>query len=96
MTESIRVYSAAERVLRQFPEVTNVVTKIGRAEVATDPVGVDGADVFVALKPHERDDALLRETARMFTPPSGSMPLAVASMSRTSAASQLSPKALLS
>lgn len=53
LTESIRVYSAAERTLRQFPEVTNIVSKIGRAEVATDPVGVDAADVFIALKPRD-------------------------------------------
>jgi heavy metal efflux system protein len=53
LTESIRVYSAAERALRQFPEVTNIVSKIGRAEVATDPVGVDAADVFIALKPRD-------------------------------------------
>ncbi len=53
LTESIRVYSAAERTLRQFPEVTNVVSKIGRAEVATDPVGVDAADVFIALAPRD-------------------------------------------
>jgi hypothetical protein len=33
--------------------VTNIVSKIGRAEVATDPVGVDAADVFIALKPHD-------------------------------------------
>jgi cobalt-zinc-cadmium resistance protein CzcA len=51
LSESIRVYSAAERVLRNFPEVTNVVSKIGRAEVATDPVGVDAADMYIALKP---------------------------------------------
>ena len=53
LSESVRVYSAAERVLRRFPEVTNVVSKIGRAEVATDPVGVDAADMFIALKPHD-------------------------------------------
>ncbi len=54
LSESIRVYSSAERVLRQFPEVTNVVSKIGRAEVATDPVGVDAADMFIALKPRDQ------------------------------------------
>lgn len=53
LNESIRVYSAAERALLQFPEVTNIVSKIGRAEVATDPVGVDAADVFIALKPRD-------------------------------------------
>jgi cobalt-zinc-cadmium resistance protein CzcA len=53
LAESIRVYSAAERTLLQFPEVINVVSKIGRAEIATDPVGVDAADVFIALKPRD-------------------------------------------
>ncbi len=53
LTESVRVYSAAERTLRQFPEVTNIVSKIGRAELATDPVGVDAADVLIALKPRD-------------------------------------------
>jgi cobalt-zinc-cadmium resistance protein CzcA len=51
LTQSIQSYSAAERVLKAFPEVTRVVTKIGRAEVATDPMGVDSADIFVDLKP---------------------------------------------
>jgi len=51
LTQSIQSYSEAERVLRAFPEVTRVVTKIGRAEVATDPMGVDSADIFVDLKP---------------------------------------------
>jgi heavy metal efflux system protein len=38
LTQSIQSYSEAERVLKTFPEVTRVVTKIGRAEVATDPM----------------------------------------------------------
>lgn len=54
LSEAIRVYSASERSLRKFPEVTNVVSKIGRAEIATDPVGVDAADIFVDLKPRDQ------------------------------------------
>jgi heavy metal efflux system protein len=54
LSEAIRVYSAAERSLRQFPEVTNVVSKIGRAEIATDPQGVDAADMYIALRPREQ------------------------------------------
>ena len=42
----------AERVLKSFPEVTKVVSKTGRAEVATDPMGVETTDIYVALKPH--------------------------------------------
>ncbi len=51
LSQSVRTYSEVERVLRQFPEVTQVVTKIGRAEVATDPMSVDSGDVFIELKP---------------------------------------------
>jgi len=63
LTQSIRSYSEAERVLKEFPEVNRVVSKIGRAEVATDPMGVDAADIFIDLKPpaewktaHTRED----------------------------------------
>jgi len=31
--------------------VTSVVSKTGRAEIATDPMGVEISDVFVMLKP---------------------------------------------
>jgi len=52
LSQSIKTYSAAERVLKGFPEVTRVVSKIGSAEIATDPVGVESADIYVDLKPH--------------------------------------------
>jgi cobalt-zinc-cadmium resistance protein CzcA len=51
LSQSIKTYSDAERVLRRFPEVTRVVSKIGSAEIATDPMGVESADVYVDLKP---------------------------------------------
>lgn len=52
LTQSVRTVTEAERVLKSFPEVTKVVSKTGRAEVATDPMGVETTDVYVALKPH--------------------------------------------
>jgi cobalt-zinc-cadmium resistance protein CzcA len=52
LTQSVKTFTEAEKVLRRFPEVTKVVTKIGRAEVATDPMSVDAADVYIELKPH--------------------------------------------
>lgn len=51
LTQSIATTTQAEQILRSFSEVTKVVSKIGRAEVATDPMGVDSVDVYVALKP---------------------------------------------
>lgn len=51
LTQSIATATEAERVLMSFPEVTKTVSKIGRAEVATDPMGVESVDMYVALKP---------------------------------------------
>jgi cobalt-zinc-cadmium resistance protein CzcA len=42
-----------EQALMTIPEVTSVVTRTGRAEVATDPVGPDETEVMVKLKPRE-------------------------------------------
>ncbi|HEY9681894.1 MAG TPA: CusA/CzcA family heavy metal efflux RND transporter [Oculatellaceae cyanobacterium] len=54
LSQSIATTTKAEQVIRSFPEVTKVVSKIGRAEVATDPMGVDTVDVYVALKPPDQ------------------------------------------
>ncbi|HKO92180.1 MAG TPA: CusA/CzcA family heavy metal efflux RND transporter, partial [Polyangiaceae bacterium] len=53
LTESVRVGTQMEKVLRErFPsEVARVWTRTGTPEVATDPMGLEVSDVFVALKP---------------------------------------------
>lgn len=53
ITESLATATKAEKVLREFPEVNKVISKTGRAEVATDPMGVDLSDVYIELKPHD-------------------------------------------
>lgn len=54
LEESNRISGMAERVLRQkFPEVASVVSRTGRAEIATDPMGVEVSDTFIELKPRE-------------------------------------------
>jgi len=41
-------------LLEHFPsEIETVVSKTGRAEIATDPMGVDISDIFVMLKPRK-------------------------------------------
>ncbi|HEU4391682.1 MAG TPA: CusA/CzcA family heavy metal efflux RND transporter, partial [Blastocatellia bacterium] len=50
LTQSIQTYSQAEAVLSRFPDVRRIVTKIGRADIATDPVSVESADIFIDLK----------------------------------------------
>ena len=54
LTESINIATDTEKVLRSFPEVTAVISKTGRAEVATDPMGVDLSDLYVELKPNDQ------------------------------------------
>lgn len=46
--------NAVERALLAFPEVTSVVTRTGRAEVASDPMDVAMSDIFIQLKPRDR------------------------------------------
>ncbi|WP_338868779.1 CusA/CzcA family heavy metal efflux RND transporter [Myxococcus stipitatus] len=53
LEESVRQTTLIEKVLKRFPEVTTVVSRTGRAEIATDPMGVEISDIFVMLKPHE-------------------------------------------
>ncbi len=40
-----------EKALLAFPEVTSVVCRTGRAEIAVDPMGMNMTDVYVMLKP---------------------------------------------
>ncbi len=53
LEESIRFTTKQEKaILANFPdEVETVVSRTGRAEIATDPMGVEISDVFIMLKP---------------------------------------------
>jgi cobalt-zinc-cadmium resistance protein CzcA len=51
LSQSIRTVTEIEKTLKTFPEVTKVVSKTGRAEVATDPMSVDFSDLYIELKP---------------------------------------------
>src|SRR5215210_5602586 len=53
LQQAIKSHVQAQKVLLKFPEVTKVVSKVGRAEVTIDPMSVDLADMYVALKPPE-------------------------------------------
>ena len=50
LSQAVEDATRTEKVLRGFPEVTKVVSKTGRAEVATDPMGVDLSDLYIELK----------------------------------------------
>lgn len=52
LTESIKLSNEAEKTLMdKFPEIKHVVAKIGTAEVPTDPMAVEDADVMIIMKP---------------------------------------------
>jgi cobalt-zinc-cadmium resistance protein CzcA len=55
LAESVRYNTRMEQlILQEFPdEVRHVWSQVGAAEVATDPMGVELTDVFIALRPRE-------------------------------------------
>ena len=54
LSESVKTSTAAESILLQnFPEVKHVVSKIGTAEVPTDPMAIEDADIMIILKEKE-------------------------------------------
>ena len=51
LEESIHTSTMAEKILLDnFPEVEHVVSKIGTAEVPTDPMAIEDADIMIILK----------------------------------------------
>jgi cobalt-zinc-cadmium resistance protein CzcA len=54
LSESVKITTEVERVLLdEFPEVEQVLSKIGVAELPTDLMPMDLADCFIILKPKE-------------------------------------------
>lgn len=52
LSQMVVTTTQAEKLLRaRFPEVKQVVSRIGSAEIPTDPMPVERADIMVALKP---------------------------------------------
>ena len=51
ITKARELLQQTDKILRQFPEVQNVFGKIGRAETATDPAGLDMIETIITLKP---------------------------------------------
>jgi len=49
LEESVALSTRVERLIKAFPEVKQVVTKIGRPDVATEAMGIYQGDVYVLL-----------------------------------------------
>ncbi|MGD8607639.1 MAG: CusA/CzcA family heavy metal efflux RND transporter [Myxococcales bacterium] len=54
LEKSNEISTIAEKVLMsEFPEVETVVSRTGRAEIATDPMGIEISDTYIMLKPRD-------------------------------------------
>ncbi|GIV46172.1 MAG: hypothetical protein KatS3mg036_0990 [Ignavibacterium sp.] len=53
LTTAIETSTMIEKEILKFPEVESVVSKTGRAEIGTDPMGVEMSDILINLKPKE-------------------------------------------
>src|SRR5690625_7742072 len=52
LSNTIEITTQIEQILlNNFPEVEQVVTRIGAAEVPTDPMSMEETDVIISLKP---------------------------------------------
>ncbi len=53
LSKTIEIMTRMEKILKKFPEVKNVVSRIGAAEVPTDPMSMEESDVIITLKPKD-------------------------------------------
>lgn len=54
LTQVVETFGKAEKILKdKFPEIKQVVTRIGSAEIPTDPMPVERGDMMVAMLPKE-------------------------------------------
>ena len=51
LSKTIEATTRMEKILKKFPEVEQVVSRIGAAEVPTDPMSMEESDVIIKLRP---------------------------------------------
>ena len=52
LSQMVKTSLQAEKILKeQFPEVKQVVTRIGSAEIPTDPMPIERSDMMISMKP---------------------------------------------
>jgi len=54
LSQAVTMQATLEARIKQFPEVDRVFSKLGTAEVATDPMPPSVADTFLILEPREK------------------------------------------
>jgi len=53
LPQAVELETRVEKAVKQFPEVIDIVSKTGRSDIASDPMGLELSDVIVTLKPRE-------------------------------------------
>lgn len=54
LSQVVESFGKAEKILKeQFPEIRQVVTRIGSAEIPTDPMPIERGDMMISMKPKE-------------------------------------------
>ncbi|MBA3975707.1 MAG: CusA/CzcA family heavy metal efflux RND transporter [Candidatus Solibacter sp.] len=53
LSQSVKMLTVMEQTIKELPEVETVTSRIGRPEIATDPMGPEHSDTYVFLKPKE-------------------------------------------
>ncbi|MBI5308545.1 MAG: CusA/CzcA family heavy metal efflux RND transporter, partial [Planctomycetes bacterium] len=68
LSQAVEMQHVLEKEIKEFPEVDNIFSKIGTAEIASDPMPPSVADTFVMLKPkstwpnpHKPKEVLIHE-----------------------------------
>jgi len=51
LSNTIKITTQIEQILIKFPEVDQVVSRIGAAEIPTDPMSMEESDIIIKLKP---------------------------------------------
>lgn len=54
LTKSIEIGTQIEKTIRSFPEVTSIVTKLGRPDLATEAMDVHESDTYVSFLPEDQ------------------------------------------
>jgi cobalt-zinc-cadmium resistance protein CzcA len=54
LSETVKITTKIESILLEFPEVRQVVSRIGAAEVPTDPMSMEESDVIITLTPPDQ------------------------------------------
>lgn len=68
-TRTSQIVTAVEREMKEFPEVTMAVSRIGRSGMGSDVEGVDAGDMYIGLKPksqwrNRNKEVLVEELAK--------------------------------